>query len=218
VANNWPRATGGPSKQLLLGYDRLGIPKSEATGSSTYQEGSFETTQGFAPGTSVAFDTGPVTAPLELSGAPQLSMWVQLTQSDSHFAARLDAFDANGDPIPFASTYALRSATHRDPFVDGRFVQAEGTPAPVGTPFQTLLRFQPTDIVVPVGGHLRLTISGSVIVNPGFNQLGVPEPLFEGPSQPSGATGQVSILHDPQHQSFLSFETVGAGARYILPR
>jgi predicted acyl esterase len=218
VADNWPRATGGPSKQLLLGADRLGVAKGDLIGSSTYQEGGVETTQGFAPGTSVAFDTGPVNAPLELSGAPQLSVWVQLTQPDSHFAARLDAFDANGQPIPFASTYALRSAMHRDPFVDGRFEQAVGTPAPVGTPFQTILRFQPTDIVVPVGGHLRLTIAGSVIVNSGFNQLGVPEPFFEGPSQPSGATGRVTILHDPQHPSCLTFETVGASARYILPK
>jgi hypothetical protein len=145
-------------------------------------------------------------------------MWVQLTQPDSHFAARLDAFDATGAKIPYGSTYALRSAQHRDPFVDGRFEQAEGTPAPVLTPFQTILRFQPTDIVVPVGGHLRLTIAGSVIVNSGFNQLGVPEPVFNGPSQPSGAFGQVTIVHDLAHPSILTFETVGAGARYILPR
>jgi hypothetical protein len=57
-----------------------------------------------------------------------------------------------------------------------------------------------------------------VIVNSGFNQIGVPEPLFDGPSQPSGATGQVTILHDPQHQSLLIFETAGAAARYLLPR
>ncbi|MEY2451879.1 MAG: uncharacterized protein QOD92_1453 [Acidimicrobiaceae bacterium] len=218
VVNNWPRKTGGPSQQLLLGQNRLGVAKRDLGGSSGYQEGGFETTQGFAPGTSVTFDTGPVTSSLELSGAAQLSMWVQLTQPDSHFAARLDAFDANGDPVPFASTYALRSAMHRDPFVDGRFMQAVGTPAPVGTPFQTFLRFNPTDIVVPVGGHLRLTIAGSVIVNPGFNQLGIPEPLFNGPSQPSGATGRVTIFHDQQHQSVLTFDTVGTSGRYILPK
>lgn len=218
VVDGWPRLTGGPSKQLLLGQGGLGVTTPHIVGSSTYQEGTVETTQGFAPGTSVTFDTGPVAAPLEISGSAQLSMWVQLTQPDSHFAARLDAFDANGASIPFGTTYALRSAMHNDPFVDGRFVQAEGTPAPVGTPFQTTLRFQPTDIVVPAGGHLRLTIAGSVIVNPGFNQIGVPEPVFHGPSQPSGATGQVTIFHDQQRQSVLTFETVGAGARYILPR
>ena len=107
---------------------------------------------------------------------------------------------------------------HRDAFVDGRFEQAHGTPAPVNTPFELTLRFQPTDIVVPVGGHLRLTIAGSVIVNPGFNQIGVPEPVFDGPSQPSGATGTVSVLHDATHPSVLRFETVGPHAKYILPR
>jgi hypothetical protein len=56
-----------------------------------------------------------------------------------------------------------------------------------------------------------------VIVNPGFNQIGVPEPLFDGPSQPSGASGNVSILHDAAHPSVLRFESVGADAQYILP-
>lgn len=217
IADDWPRGTGGPPHELLLARGALGASAPDVVESSAYQEGMFETKQGFAPGTSVTFDTGPVAAPLEISGAAQLSMWVQLTQPDSHFAARLDAFDAAGEPIPFASTYALRSAMHRDPFSDGRFVQAEGTPAPVGVPFETTLRFQPTDIIVPVGGHLRLTIAGSVIVNPGFSQIGVPEPVFDGPSQPSGATGQVTIFHDQQHPSVLTFDSVGAGARYILP-
>jgi predicted acyl esterase len=217
VVDDWPRGTGGPTTQLRLGPGQLGAPDAAATGSSSYQEGGLETTHGFAPGTSVTFDTGPVAAPVELTGSANLSLWVQLAQPDSHFAARLDAFDASGAPIPFGSTYALRSAMHRDPFVDGRFEQAEGTPAPVGTPFATTLRFQPTDIVVPAGGHLRLTIAGSVIVNPGFNQIGVPEPLFDGPSQPSGATGRVTIIHDHDHPSVLTFETVGADARYIAP-
>ena len=145
-----------------------------------------ETTQGFPPGTSAVFDTGPVAEPLQLTGQALLDLWVQLDLPDSHIAARLDAFDAAGNPIPWASTYALRSAQHRDPFVDGRFRQAAGTLAPTGTPIQLQLRFQPTDIVVPAGGHLRLTIAGSVIVNLGVSQLGVPEPLFMGPSQPSG--------------------------------
>src|SRR6266540_5781034 len=54
---------------------------------------------------------------------------------------------------------------------------------PVGVPFEARLRFQPTDLVVPVGGHLRLTIAGSVSVNPGLSQVGIPEPVFMGPSQ-----------------------------------
>ena len=217
LTDDWPRDTGGTAQQLLLGSGALAAPPQNFTGASTYQEGGFETTQGFPPGTSVTFDTGPVTAPLEVSGAAQLTLWIQLTRPDSHVAARLDAFDATGQRIPFGSAYALRSAMHRDDFVDGRFEQAEGTPAPVGTPFPLTLRFQPTDLVVPIGGHLRLTIAGSVIVNPGLSQLGIPEPLFDGPSQPSGATGVVTVLHDAAHPSALTFESPDPDATYILP-
>jgi predicted acyl esterase len=218
LVDDWPRATGGPTKALRLGPQRLGATSLGAVGASTYQEVGFETTKGLAPGTSVAFDTGPLAAPLELSGSAQLDLWLQLTQPDSHIAARLDAFNATGAAIAFGSTFALRSAMHRESFVDGRFEQARGTAAPVNTPFPLTLRFQPTDIVVPARGHLRLTIAGSLIVNPGLNQIGVPEPLFQGPSQPSGAFGLVSVLHDALHPSVLRFETAPTGAVYISPR
>jgi predicted acyl esterase len=217
ITDDWPRGTGGPTRELALGAGTLGAPAAQATGMSKYVEGFYETTSGFAPRTSATFDTGALSAPLELTGQATLDLWVKLKAPDSHLAARLDAFDAAGNAIPVGSTYALRSAQHRDPFVDGRFVQAQGSPAPVGTPFKTTLRFQPTDIVVPAGGHLRLTLAGSVIVNSGLAQLGIPEPLFLGPSQASGVVAPVTILHDAAHRSVLRFETVAPGATYIRP-
>ena len=123
VVHDWPRGGGDETRTLALAAGQLGAPPDEVGGASTYLEAGYETTQGFAPGTSVVFDTGPVEVPLEVSGQAVLDVWVQLAASDSHLAARLDAFDAAGQPIPFASTYALRSAMHLDPFVDGRFVK-----------------------------------------------------------------------------------------------
>jgi hypothetical protein len=137
-------------------------------------------------------------------------------------AARLDAFDAAGNRIVSGSTYALRSMRHNRPFVDGRFEQSTSDLAPILTPFETTLRFQPTDIVVPVGGHLRLTIAGSLIVNDGLRQIDdqgfeIPEDTFLGPSEPSGVTGQVTVLHDRDHRSALRFETPGRSPDYIAP-
>lgn len=222
VVENWPRGTGGGEGVLRLGAGRL-ASDAPSTGTTTYLEAGFETTKGSIPGTSAIFDTGPVTSPLELSGAPTLDLWLQLTTPDSHVAARLDAFDAAGRPVINGSTYALRSAQHLAPFTDGRFTQARGAPAPTGAPFRTTLRFQPTDIVVPPGGHLRLTIAGSVIVNPGLSQVDnvpgirIPESVFLGPSEPSGVTGVVTILHDAVHESVLRFETPGPAPDYIAP-
>ena len=171
VAGNWPRGTGGGDERLRLSAGVLGARKKDVAGSTTYLEGAFETTQGTLPGTAAVFDTGPLAEPLEVTGQPLLDPWVQLAAPDSHVAARLDAYDAAGNRIDSGSTYALRSARHRAAFRDGRFVQAAGNDAPVGQPFELTLRFQPTDIVVPAGGHLRLTIAGSVIVNPGIGQV-----------------------------------------------
>jgi predicted acyl esterase len=226
VADDWPRATGGTDERLRLGAGRLGVKPKELAGSSSYVEAGFETTQGTVPGTAAVFDTGPLKEPLELTGQPLLDVWLQLTTPDSHIAARLDAFDAAGNPITTGSTYALRSARHLAPFADGRFTQATGEPAPTGTPFRTTLRFQPTDIVVPIGGRLRLTLAGSLIVNEGIGQveddqvgtgLSVPEPLFHGPSEPSGVTGLVTILHDRDHESRLRFEGRSRAPDYIAP-
>ncbi|MGI8662091.1 MAG: CocE/NonD family hydrolase [Acidimicrobiales bacterium] len=215
--NDWPRGAGVAAKPLLLGSGTLGAPMNAAGATSTYLEGGLEMTSGNLAGTSVAFDTGPLTAGLELTGQATLELWLQLVVPDAHVAAILEAFDATGAPLPLARTYALRSAQHRDPFFDGRFVQPAGTPAPVLTPFALTLRFQPTDIVVPPGGRLRLTVAGSVIVNSGLSQLGVPEPLFLGPSQPSGVVGPVTILHDASHPSALRFESPDPAAEYIAP-
>lgn len=222
TASNWPRGTGGPTRELDLARGVLGARPNQLGGTTSYVEAGFETTKGTVPGTAAYFDTGPLKEPLELTGAPQLDLWLQLQLPDSHIAARLDAFDAAGNPIVTGSTYALRSAMHRDPFTDGRFTQAHGSLAPTGVPFELTLRFQPTDIVIPAGGHLRLIIAGSVTVNPGLSQIDnqpvrVNEPLFLGPSEPSGIVQQVTILHDKQHESTLRFETLARDPDYIAP-
>lgn len=203
----WP-TTGGPIAQLALDADgRLGT--ASPSGTTNYVEGLFETTSGFAPGTSAVFETSPMPERLELTGQPVLDLWVELGQDDAHIAARIDTFDAAGDPIEAGVSFGLRSARHLQPLVENRFVQRESTPAPTGEPVRVPIRFQPTDLVVPKGGTLRLTIAGSVIVGPGLQGAGLPEPIFLGPSQPSFAFTPVTILHDCDHPSAL---------RFLMPR
>jgi predicted acyl esterase len=203
-ADGWP-ATGGAPNELALGpRGTLGGP-GPPRGSTSYVEALFETTVGQVPGTFATFETPPLPDGLELVGQPELDLWVKLSLPDAHIAARIQAFDAAGQPVPNGFTYGLRSAQHLQPLVDGRFVQAQGVPAPILRPLLVPVRFQPTAIVVPPGGRVRLTIAGSLIVNQGLSQVGVPEPLFLGPSQPSGLPTVVTILHDPAHPSTLRF-------------
>lgn len=191
---DWP-TVGGPAGA---------IPLKRGGGTTQYIEGSYETTRGFAPGTAAIFETEALTGRLELTGQPVLDLWLTLQLPDSHVAARIEALDPAGKRVGY--TYGLRSAQHLEPFEDGRFVQPEGKPAPVGVPINVPVRFQPTDLVVPAGGRLRVIVSGSVIVNPGLSQFGVPEPLFYGPSQPSYVTQPVTIHHDCARPSVLRFE------------
>jgi hypothetical protein len=74
----------------------------------------------------------------------------------------------------------------------GFFEQEMFEPAPIDTPFRTTIRFLPTDLVVPRGHTLRLTVSGSVAYT-------------KGSSQPSGVASEITLLHDCDHASVLRF-------------
>jgi hypothetical protein len=90
----------------------------------------------------------------------------------------------------------FRSMQHLDPLVNGRFAQTEAKAAPTGVPIRVPLRFDPASIVVPEGGQLQLTLSGSL----GPNGLS--------PSLPSGLGTIVTVLHDCAHPSTLTFQTL----------
>ena len=200
----WPR-TGGPAGQIALdAAGKLGadIP----SGSSTYTELTFETRQGGPPpGGFATWESAPLPDRLEITGQPVLDTWVSLDRPDAHLAARIETFDAGGNPIPQGTATGFRSAQHLDPIVDGAFRQAAGRPAPVDAPVRVPVRFSPTDLVVPAGGRIRLTVAGSLIANAGLNGAGIPEPAFYGPSQPSETATRVTVLHDCEHPSILRF-------------
>ena len=207
---DWP-PTGGPAGHLALaegGRLKVGTP----TGATTYTEGEPENTETgtYAPGTSAVFETDAVPERLQLTGMPVLDAWVSLDRPDAHLAAKLEVFGADGVQVPHGRAVGVRSMQHLEPLVDGRFQQQSGTPPPFGVPVRAALRFQPTDLVIPKGGRLRLTVAGSVIVFEGLDQLqdgaGV---LFRGPSQPSGTATRVTIHHDCAHPSAL---------RFLMPR
>jgi hypothetical protein len=216
--SGWP-TLGGDVGHLALGpAGTLGA--SVPIGSTTYLEGPYETTAEEASAGVAVFESAPLPARLELSGQPVLDLWLQLAAPDAHVAARLEII-RGGERVAGAMTYGLRSAQHLDPFVDGRFVQATPTLPPIGVPVRVPVRFQPTDLVAQPGDQVRITVAGSLIVNEGLSQFGVPEPVFLGPSQASGVVAPVQILHDCAHPSVLRFElptpssrtlAIGAGA------
>jgi predicted acyl esterase len=209
TASDWP-SVPGPARSLLLGPGGV-LGATEPTGATTYLEAPLPELEAdglptdLLPGTTAVFTTPPMAERLELVGGMTLDLWVQLLVPDSHLTARLEVVDDAGQRIlPEARTVGARSAQHLQPIVGGRFVQRAGSPAPVGQPVLVTLRFDPTDLVVPPGAHLRLTVAGSSITWDGLD--GVAEGLgvvFQGPTFPSMAVQPVTILHDAAHPSAL---------------
>jgi predicted acyl esterase len=205
--DDWPNPGGEPGQLALGPAGALGAR--DPAGSTAYVEAMVETTVAdYPPGTAAVFETPRLERRLEVHGTPVLDAWVSLNRPDAHLAAKLEVLGPDGEPtLALARAVGLRSARHLDPLVDGRFVQERGRPAPVNQPVRIPLRFNPTSLVLPAGGSLRLTVAGSVMVNDGLhgvqNGLGA---VIEGPSQPSLALTRVTLLHDCDHPSALRFE------------
>lgn len=200
VEPNWP-TTGGPAGQLALGAGGS-LGTTTPSGSTLYSELSgrqidltsiaVQLPSNASVGKDAEFTTAPMSSPLHVTGEPELDLWFKLEVPDAHIAVKIEALGTNGASLPHAFDYGYRSARHRDPFVNGAFVQRSGSPAPVNSPVHLVVRLNPTDMVVPAGGRLRLTVAGSI-----------------NDSLPSGAVGNVTILHDCARPSAL---------RFLMPR
>ena len=186
--------TGGPIGQLALGPEGT-LGATDPTGSTSYSEQRLTGTAG--DGESAVFETAPVSAPLHLTGQPMLDLWVSSSLPDGHVAAELEVLDEAGQPMMAPgggahATYGVRSLMHVSPMPNGWFEQESGVLFPTATPTQIVVRLLPTDLVVPEGGRLRLTVSGSVSYD-------------KGSSLPSGTGSQITIHHDCEHPSTLRF-------------
>lgn len=220
AAGDWPREPGGSARELLLGPGAtLGVRN--PAGATPYTEAGLPdlSLDGYTqpPGTAAVFTTPPLAERLEVYGAPELRLWLELDRPDAHVAVKVEALDAAGNrAMPEARTVGARSMQHLAPFDAGRFRQAQGEPAPVGRPFAVTVRLDPTDLVVPRGGRLRVTVTGSVQAYDGLDGLsegaGV---LVQGPTAPSGSATGVTILHSCAHPSALRFTTPGSGSALI---
>ena len=222
TASRWP-SVPGPTGRLALGPDGV-LGATAPTGSTTYLEvGAPELDLDqiqHVPGTAVTFSTAPLTDRLELIGAPQLDAWVTLALPDSHVVAKLEALGPDGKRvIPEAWAAGARSAQHLDPFVESRFRQSSPKLPPVMTPIKVTLRFNPTALVVPKGGRLKLTVAGNGILWDGLD--GVQEglgPIFQGPMWPSFTLSPVTLHHSCTLRSELRFTMPEAGSQLLNVR
>ena len=179
--------TGGPAGQLALGPGGT-LGQTRPTGSTGYRE---LTSTGVSDQSFVEFRTGPLKAPLEIVGQALADLWVTVDRPVAYLQAQIVAYDAAGNELHLRE--GGRSVQFVAPLVKGRFVQQAPTDPPLDAPFRVVLRFDPTDMVVPAGGSLMLVFAGLTGTN-------IP---------PSTGGAQITILHDCAHPSTL---------RFLMPR
>lgn len=187
--------TGGPLGQLALGPDGA-LGTARPSGDTSYTEPLLPLA---SEGHAAVFETRRLEEPLHLTGQPMLDLWLTSDKPDGHLTANLSVIGPDGRPLTHDGsnethhrTYGLRSLQHIDPMSRGWFEQEAGKAVPVNEPVRVTVRFLPTDLVVPAGGALRLTIAGYLAGSTGG-------------SLPSGAGSRITLLHDCRYPSALRF-------------
>ncbi|MGH2729180.1 MAG: CocE/NonD family hydrolase [Actinomycetota bacterium] len=198
----------GYASGLALGADGL-LGATKPTDSTTFIEQLGPDNQ--SADERAVFETPKLKKPLHITGQPVADLWLTTDKPDGHVAVSLQVVNDEGAVATHApgsyqhATYGVRSLMHLEPMERGWFAQELGVEPPVNEPIRVPVRFLPTDLVVPKGGRLRLTISGSVSYN-------------KGDSQPSGSRSTITLLHDCRHQSTLRFLIPRAGGELINVR
>jgi predicted acyl esterase len=200
--------TGGPLGQLALGPEgTLGVTKPRGETTYTEQIAVGEPQEGEY----TVFETRPVTRKLHITGQPMLDLWVSSSTDDGHIASKIEVIDKNGAVMSHEggyadlATYGARSVQHIEPMERGWFEQVTGEPIVPDEALNMIVRFLPTDLVVPKGGTLRVTIGGSIT-------------YAKGDSQPSGAGSQITILHNCNRPSVLRFRMPSPFAKLLNVR
>jgi predicted acyl esterase len=203
--------TGGPKGQLALTAEG-GLGTTKPTGESVFMEQPHVGEP--ADGQYVVFETKKLKKPLHLTGQPMLDLWLTTSTEDGHVGAELEVIGPDGAPLAHEgnygalhATYGVRSLQHIAPMPRGWFEQESGEPVVPNEALNVTLRFLPTDLVVPKGGSLRLTVAGVVSYQ-----------KTEGSSQPSGAASEITILHDCGQPSILRFRMPSKKAKLLNVR
>jgi predicted acyl esterase len=201
--------TGSRLGQLALSADgKLGVKK--PTGSSVFTEQTAPGEPG--DGQYTVFETKKMKKPLHLTGQPMLDLWLTSSTDDGHVAAELEVIGKDGEPLhhlgtndEFQATYGARSLQHIELMPHGWFQQEQGHGVVPNEVIHMTMRFLPTDLVVPKGGSLRMTIGGAISYT-------------KADSQPSGAGSTITLLHDCGQPSVLRFRMPNKNAPLINVR
>ena len=152
-------------------------------------------------GNGVVYHSAPFEEPVEITGYPQLTVWLSIDQPDTDFSANLYEITRDGTSI-FLTSQILR-ARYRDSLF------AEGKPVPAGEPVEYVFDgFTFFSREIAAGSRLRLLINSpnTIHLEKNYNTGGV----VATESGKDARTVRVRIHHGPDHPSRLMLPTHGS--------
>ena len=144
---------------------------------------------------------------IHLTGQPVLDLWVRVdgpAPESARLGVTVEALAADGTVIDAVATYGARAVAYRAPFVDGYFRQETADEVDPMSVVRVAVPLMPTDVVVPSGGSLRISIAGTT-------SGAAPA------SVPSGSASNVTIHHDCTYRSALRFLDAAAPQETTAP-
>jgi putative CocE/NonD family hydrolase len=162
------------------------------------------------------YTTPPLTSDLRFDGPLMADLWVSTTAKDAVATVRVTDVKPDGTSTELTDGWLAASFRKVDPtrsrYVNGQLLQPwhpftrdSVLPVPAGQPVEMQVEIFPTNVVIPKGDSLRIDVEGG-----DFPHASPPLPMLA-----NELGGVVSVLHDPQHPSYVALPTLGTQARNL---
>ncbi len=174
------------------------------------------------PGATIAFDSGKLAAPVNISGPGDVTLYVRSTRPEVELSATL--FDVDGEGHAVKVSNGAQLGSHRALNTSASwyskdgvlirpghyFTKAASSPVPIDTPVRIDIELLPSLIHIPAGHQLRLVVGTQPTDD--FRQYGpmvqLPNPLAPTPEQLSNLVGGIyTLLFGPDGPSALNLST-----------
>jgi uncharacterized protein len=174
------------------------------------------------PGTTLTFDSGRLSAPLNITGPGDVTLYVRSSRPDVELSATLFDIDPGGhiakvtNGVQLGSQRALNQAASWYSN-DGRlirpnhfFTKGKSSPVPLGETVRIDIELLPSLIHIPAGHQLRLVVATQP--SDDFRQYGptvqLPNPVTPTPEQLSNLVGGIyTILYGNEGRSAINLST-----------
>jgi putative CocE/NonD family hydrolase len=240
VQPDWPDPSMKPARRYLRADSRLSTdkpPPSEAPDSFFQQPLSGICTQSTSQWTAglteqlpctnddrlnepttVNYTTAPLASDLHFAGPLLANLWVSTTAGDAVVSVRVTDVAPDGTSRELSSGWLAGSVRQvdakRSRYVRGQLMQPwhpftrdSVLPVPAGEPIELPVEIFPTNATIEKGHSLRVAVGPS-----DFPHAVPPLPQFA-----NTLAGQVTILHDAQHPSYVALPTLGGCDPWAKP-